>query len=88
MKNILQRAISLSYLIVFFCACNNSPIESTIRHHNSGKTRAYGDKSPKIVVYVETDNTNPLNAGDYLLSDSSTVVDIVELYAAYIEKGR
>lgn len=87
MKNIFQRAISLSFLLVFFCACNNSPIESDVQYHKTGKnTRAYGDKSPKIVTYVETDNTNPLNAGDYLLSDSSTVVDIVELYAAYIEK--
>lgn len=32
-------------------------------------TRAYGDKSPKMVVYVETNDTNPLNAGDYELSN-------------------
>lgn len=33
------------------------------------KTRAYGDKTPKVTIYVETNDVNPLNAGDYLLSD-------------------
>lgn len=32
------------------------------------KTRAYGDKTPKVTIYVETNDVNPLNAGDYLLS--------------------
>lgn len=30
------------------------------------KTRAYGDKTPKVTIYVETNDVNPLNAGDYL----------------------
>lgn len=49
-------------------------------------TRAYGDKSPKMVVYVETNDTNPLNAGDYVLSDGSAFVDIVELFASNLQK--
>lgn len=57
---------------------------------NEGKaeisTRAYGDKSPKMVVYVETNDTNPLNAGDYVLPDGKALVDIVELFASNLQK--
>ena len=49
-------------------------------------TRTYGDKSPKMVVYVETNDTNPLNAGDYVLSDGTAFVDIVELFASNLQK--
>lgn len=47
-------------------------------------TRAYGTKTPKIAIYVETNDVNPLNAGDYLLSDGTTYADIVEFFAANI----
>lgn len=50
------------------------------------KTRAYGDKTPKITIYVETNDVNPLNAGDYLLSDGSAYADIVEFFAANLNK--
>ena len=87
MKNIFQRAISLSFLLVFFCACNNSPIESDVQHHKTGKnTRAYGDKSPKIMVSIETNEVNPLNAGDYEFSDGKAFVDIVMLFASNLQK--
>lgn len=50
-------------------------------------TRAYGDKTPKITIYVETNDVNPLNAGDYVLSDGTTTyADIVEFFAANIHK--
>lgn len=52
------------------------------------KTRAYGDKTPKVTIYVETNDVNPLNAGDYLLSDGSAYADIVEFFAANLNKGR
>lgn len=45
-------------------------------------TKAYGDKSPKIIACVETNDTNPLNAGDYFTEDGEPFVDIVELFAA------
>lgn len=49
-------------------------------------TRAFGDKTPKTVVYVETNDTNPLNAGDYTLADGKPYADIVELFASNIHK--
>jgi len=49
-------------------------------------TRAYGDKTPKVTIYVETNDVNPLNAGDYKLSDGTTYADIVEFFAANLNK--
>lgn len=49
-------------------------------------TRAFGDKTPKTVIYVETNDTNPLNAGDYQLADGTAYADIVELFASNIHK--
>lgn len=50
------------------------------------KTRAYGNKTPKVAMYVEINDVNPLNAGDYLLSDGTTYADIVEFFAANLNK--
>lgn len=49
-------------------------------------TRAYGTKTPIVAIYVETNDVNPLNAGDYLLSDGTTYADIVEFFAANLNK--
>lgn len=47
-------------------------------------TRAYGTKTPIVAIYVETNDVNPLNAGDYLLTDGTTYADIVEFFASNI----
>ena len=39
-----------------------------------------------MVCYVETNDVNPLNAGDYTLANGSPFFDIVELFAANIHK--
>lgn len=49
-------------------------------------TRAYGDKTPKVTIYVETNDINPLNAGDYKLPDGTPYADIVELFASNLHK--
>lgn len=46
-------------------------------------TRAY-NMTPKITIYVETNDVNPLNAGDYVLSDGTPYASIVEFFAANI----
>lgn len=38
------------------------------------------------MVYVETNDTNPLNAGDYYLPDGKPLMDMVEFFAANIHK--
>ncbi len=52
---------------------------------NAAVTRAY-NMTPKITIYVETNDVNPLNAGDYLLSDGTPYASIVELFASNIHK--
>lgn len=52
-------------------------------------TRAFSTLNPKLVVYVETNDVNPLNAGDYYLgavSANNPLVSIVELFASNIHK--
>ena len=49
-------------------------------------TKSYGDKYPFISVYIETNDVNPLNAGDYMLDDGTSFFDIVELFASNIHK--
>lgn len=56
---------------------NNSAVTNVV-------TKAYGDKTPKMFVYVETNDVNPVNALDYYLSDGSQFFDVVELFAANI----
>lgn len=46
--------------------------------NDAAVTRAYGDKTPKVTIYVETNDVNPLNAGDYVLSNGEPYADIVE----------
>ena len=50
------------------------------------ETRAYGDKTPTVTIYVETNDVNPLNAGDYKLPDGTAYADIVEFFASNIHK--
>ena len=40
----------------------------------------------KVTIYVETNDVNPLNAGDYMLSDGTAYADIVEFFAANLNK--
>ncbi|HAY18288.1 MAG TPA: hypothetical protein DCY24_03595, partial [Rikenellaceae bacterium] len=56
-------------------SCNQiEPLQATSEQVEETQvtTRAYDDKSPTIAVYVETNDVNPLNAGDYKMSDGST----------------
>lgn len=49
-------------------------------------TRAFGDKTPIVNIYVETNDVNPLNAGDYKLPNGKPYADIVEFFASNIHK--
>lgn len=51
-------------------------------------TKAIGDKTPIMACYVETNDVNPLNAGDYYFEDglNEPFFDIVELFASNIHK--
>lgn len=51
-------------------------------------TKAYGDKSPKIIVTVDVSSgcTNPLNAGDYFDEYGEPFFDVVELFSANVHR--
>ena len=81
--------VSAAVAATMLVSCNKEnqfEATSTVDETQSVTTRAYGSKAPKIVSYVEVNDVNPLNAGDYLMPDGSTFVDIVELFAANIHK--
>ena len=50
-------------------------------------TRAVGNKTPKLTVYLETNDVNPLNAGEYYFTGTNPqeqVIDHVILFASNI----
>ena len=94
MKTNYFRTISLLSITVMmsaaFQACNKqagSMANEDATSRNSLDTRAVGVKTPKFTVYIETNDINPLNAGEYYFCNSSPreeVVDHVILFASNI----
>lgn len=73
-----------------FQSCNKQVEITTgeeLTNANRLSTRAVGTKTPKLTVYVETNDINPLNAGEYYFCNSDPreeVVDHVILFASNI----
>lgn len=78
------------YLIILISSiiagCEQIEEKDIIVSSESMVTKSYGDKYPFISVYIETNDVNPLNAGDYMLDDGTSFFDIVELFASNIHK--
>lgn len=88
MKSVFKLAAYSAVLVSIF-ACNK--ISEPQMNEESASlppiTKAIGDKSPVMAVYVETNDVNPLNALDYHFSgDTERFIDILELFAANIHK--
>ena len=75
-------ALFLGTTMMFSCQQAEEP---TMDQGTVPQTRAYGD-TPVVAIYVETNDTNPLNAGDYMLSNGKPFAGIVELFASNIHK--
>lgn len=87
MKKVFVLAALVAALVGVF-SCNrieNPQVNEADQLQNSPITKALGDKFPCAVVYVETNDVNPLNAGDYEV-DGLPFFDIVELFASNIHK--
>lgn len=70
---------------VFACNKVEAPQPNEANQLTRPVTKGYGDVI--MACYVETNDVNPLNAGDYVLEDGETpFFDIVELFAANIHK--
>lgn len=76
-------AIAAALASVF--ACNKVEAPQT-NEADQLLTKAYDETGVNMVCYVETNDVNPLNAGDYTLANGSPFFDIVELFAANIHK--
>ena len=70
---------------IFACNKLNEP-QVNAPEESSPLTKAVVDNAPIMAVYVETNDVNPLNAGDYTVNDGQPFVDIVELFASNIHK--
>lgn len=84
---VTTQLFAFAVMAVAMISCNKEMVPAPQADEEMNRpalTKAYGDKTPKIAVYVETNDVNPLNAGDYYLDDGSQFVDIVELFAANI----
>lgn len=61
----LMAALVVGAGMMFSCQQADEPAMDDAQQA-AAKTRAYGDKTPKVAIYVETNDVNPLNAGDYV----------------------
>ena len=91
MKNMIRFAAIVAATAGLF-ACNKVEEPKVVNDQlpESPMTKAIVDKenldAPIAVCYVETNDVNPLNAGDYWLEEGYTFFDIVELFASNIHK--
>ena len=86
MKHLFRLAAFAAAFVSIF-ACNKIEAPQVNNAPEVPATKALGDKTPMLAVYVETNDVNPLNAGDYYFGDDyTTFIDIVELFAANIHK--
>lgn len=91
MKNMIRFAAIVAATAGLF-ACNKVEEPKVVNDQlpESPMTKAISDKenlnAPIAVCYVETNDVNPLNAGDYILSGGYPFFDIVELFASNIHK--
>lgn len=86
MKHLFRLAAFAAAFVSIF-ACNKIEAPQVNNAPEVPATKALGDKTPMLAVYVETNDVNPLNAGDYYFGDDyTTFIDIVELFASNIHK--
>ena len=67
MKNLFKSVMALFIGAAMF-SCQQAE-EPTMDQGQAPETRAFGD-TPVVAIYVETNDTNPLNAGDYTMPAS------------------
>lgn len=88
MKKGLFLTISL-FTMLFATSCSNDEIPAGTSPKEVqevyGTTRSISAKTPKLTVYIQTKDINPLNMGEYYFTGTDEqVVDHVILFASYI----
>lgn len=78
-------AVATLVASMFVVSCSNDENFEVASQDAQVATRTVGTKTPKFTVYVETNDINPLNAGEYVFSGTSEeVIDHVVLFASNI----
>lgn len=90
MKIFSLKSLFLILIAGSLLACvKEDPKKSDSTASSKQYTRAYGDKSPKVIAIIETNDTDPRNVLSYHLgtsNDDPLFFDIVEFFAANIHK--
>lgn len=90
MKTFSLKSLILILIAGSLLACvKEDPEKSDSAASSKQYTRAYGDKAPKVIAIIETNDTDPRNVLSYHLgtsADGPLFFDIVEFFAANIHK--
>lgn len=90
MRTFSLKSLFLILIAGLLLACvKEDPEKSDSTVSSKQYTRAYGDKSPKVIAIIETNDTDPRNVLSYHLgtsNDDPLFFDIVEFFAANIHK--
>lgn len=90
MRTFSLKSLFLILITGSLLACvKEDPEKSDSTAFSKQYTRAYGDKSPKVIAIIETNDTDPRNVLSYHLgtsNDDPLFFDIVEFFAANIHK--
>ncbi|WP_418992340.1 glycosyl hydrolase family 18 [Alistipes sp.] len=74
---------------MLFASCANDMEEPQMDGTQPQETRTYGDKTPKVQVYIEINDNDPRIATSYHLGtavDGPVFIDILQLFASNIHK--
>ncbi len=90
MKNLKHFLLLVAAMMTgaFITSCSNDDYMAEEQQESTlPTTRAVSDKTPKLTTYIETNDINPLNAGEYYFTGTNPqeqVVDNVILFASNI----
>lgn len=84
-KHFLTLATALFVAGAMFTSCANDPEEAPVQPDETQiTTRAYGDKSPIVSVYVEINDNDPRIVTSYKDGNGKAFIDLVHLFAANV----
>lgn len=83
MKRSIILFVSLFMAASMITSCAKDAMEPQVDGAVVPTTRAYGDKTPKVMAYIEVNDTNPLNTMLYRMN-GEPFIDIVTIFAANI----
>lgn len=89
MKNLKHLFFLTAAMIAgaFITSCSNEDYTVETQQDAQPTTRGVGVKTPKLTTYIETNDINPLNAGEYYFTGTNPqeqVIDNVILFASNI----